>query len=71
MVLQAFFAQLMVRIQETGRWGQRGQALVEYGLMVALISMMAIAGLMAFQASTEKVYEKVILAAEAMVDSLK
>jgi len=71
MVLQAFFAHLMAWIQKTGRLGQGGQALVEYGLMVALISIMAIAGLMAFQASTERVYEKVILAAEAMVNSLK
>lgn len=71
MVLQAFFLQLMARLQETVWRGQRGQALVEYGLMVALISIMAIAGLVAFQQSTDNVYDQVKLAADAMVDSLK
>lgn len=70
MVLQAFFMQLMAWLQ-AGRRGQRGQALVEYSLMIALIAIAAIASLMAFQASSAGVYDKVRLAADTILGTLK
>lgn len=44
--------------------GERGQTLVEYGLMAALISIVAIAGLMAVGGETGALYDTLKTAAD-------
>jgi Flp pilus assembly pilin Flp len=47
-----------------------GQTLIEYGLILALISLVAIAGLTAFSLSVENLYDTVMEASDAMINSL-
>jgi Flp pilus assembly pilin Flp len=49
---------------------ESGQTLIEYSLVLALISLVAIAGLTAFSLSVENLYDTVMQASDAMIDSL-
>jgi len=49
---------------------QRGQTLVEYSLIIALLSIVAMAGLTAFQLSTSNLYQVVMEASDAMIDAV-
>jgi Flp pilus assembly pilin Flp len=71
MVLQPFMnllyslSALLNRIRS-----QRGQTFVEYSLILALIAIVAVAGLTAFQLSMTSLYEKLRQVSDAMVRSL-
>ena len=69
MVLQSFFLRVMSCLAG-GPQRQRGQTLAEYSMIIGLIAMVAIAGLTAFQVSVDQVYDKVKLAADAMIGAL-
>jgi Flp pilus assembly pilin Flp len=60
----------LTRINRGHVCGERGQTLVEYGLIVAMIAIATIASLTAFQSSTTNLYETVMQASEAMVDAV-
>jgi Flp pilus assembly pilin Flp len=47
-----------------------GQTLIEYSLVLALIALVAIAGLTAFSLSVDNLYEAVKEASDAMIGSL-
>jgi len=52
---------------EDGREGERGQTLVEYGLILSLVSIALIGTLIALKGSVEGVYEGIITAVEAAI----
>jgi Flp pilus assembly pilin Flp len=49
---------------------EEGQTLIEYSLVLALISLVAVAGLTAFSVSVDNLYEAVKQASDAMIGSL-
>ena len=54
-------------VQATGHRGQQGQGLVEYGLIVALVSMALVVALTAMNGALSTVFGDVVTAIDAVI----